>query len=175
MNRLYWPYLSLIQKRPWLSIFASLILILNVSGCTTDRYQQQANTIKDHVKRFYSHLESHQIDQAMSENQQIEVIALRAEERLLRQVGQMKQGEKMQEWQIIKTAKETAAENWLALARYFSEIQQLDKARETYRRIIRTYQSSPYQSYVTRARTGLQDIDAILDSNPGTLPGSPAK
>jgi Tfp pilus assembly protein PilF len=147
-------------------IFGSLLILMSLSGCTADRYQQQANTIKDHVKTFYDHLGTHQVDQAVSENQQIEVIALSAEERLLRRVGQMNQGEKMQEWKIIKTAKETAAENWLALARYFSETQQFDKARETYRRIMNTYKSSPYDSYVTRAKTGLQDLNAVLDPNP---------
>jgi Tfp pilus assembly protein PilF len=118
-------------------------------------------------------LQSHQVDQAVAENEQIEVIALSAEERLLRRVGQMNQGEKTQEWKIIKTAKETALENWLALARYFSETQQYNKARGTYRRIIETYQGSPYHSYVDRAKTGLRDVETILD--PQTPSVSPAK
>jgi len=154
-------------------MLGALLIVTSVSGCAGDRYQQQADVIKGHVELFYGHLQSHQVDQAVSENEQIEVIALSAEERLLRRVGQMTQGEKTQEWKIIKTAKETAAENWLALARYFSENQQYDKARGTYRRIIETFQGSPYHSYVDRAKMGLRDVEAILD--PETPPLSPAK
>ena len=161
------------KKPTWLSMLGALLIVTSVSGCAGDRYQQQADVIKGHVELFYGHLQSHQVDQAVSENEQIEVIALSAEERLLRRVGQMTQGEKTQEWKIIKTAKETAAENWLALARYFSENQQYDKARGTYRRIIETFQGSPYHSYVDRAKMGLRDVEAILD--PETLPRVPAK
>jgi hypothetical protein len=160
------------KKPAWLSILGALLIVTNISGCTGDRYQQQADVIKGHVELFYGHLQSHQVDQAVSENEQIEVIALSAEERLLRRVGQMNQGEKTQEWKIIKTAKETAAENWLALARYFSETRQYEKARGTYRRIIETFQGSPYHSYVDRAKMGLRDVEAILDP---ALPLAPAK
>jgi hypothetical protein len=161
------------KKPTWLSMLGALLIVTSLSGCAGDRYQQQADAIKGHVELFYGHLQSHQVEQAVSENEQIEVIALSAEERLLRRVGQMTQGEKTQEWKIIKTAKETAAENWLALARYFSENQQYDKARGTYRRIIETFQGSPYHSYVDRAKMGLRDVEAILD--PETPPLSPAK
>ena len=161
------------KNRTWLRFLVTLLMVANFPGCAGSRYQQQADVIKGHVKQFYGHLQSHQVDQAVFENEQIEVIALTAEERLLRRVGQMNQGEKTQEWKIIKTAKETAAENWLALARYFSETQQYNKARGTYRRIIDTYQASPYHSYVDRAKTGLRDLGTILD--PETPSISPAK
>lgn len=155
----------------WVIILVGLLIAAIFSGCTGDRYHQQADAIKNHVETFYGNLQTHQIDQAVSVNEQIEVIALRAEERLLRRVGQMNQGEKTQEWKIIKTAKETAAENWLALARYFLETKQYNKARGTYNRIIETYQSSPYQSYVERAKTGLRDVESILD--PREFSGNP--
>jgi hypothetical protein len=161
------------KKRTWLKILGGLLIVTSLSGCTGDRYQQQADVIKGHVEMFYGHLQSNRVDQAVSENERIEVIALSAEERLLRRVGQMNQGEKTQEWKIIKTAKETAAENWLALARYFSETQQYNKARGTYRRVIETYQGSPYRSYVDHAKMGLRDVESILD--PETLPVAPAK
>jgi Tfp pilus assembly protein PilF len=160
------------KKPTWLSMLGALLIVTSLSGCAGDKYQQQADVIKGHVELFYGHLQSHQVDQAVSENEQIEVIALSAEERLLRRVGQMTQGEKTQEWKIIKTAKETAAENWLALARYFSENQQYDKARGTYRRIIETFQGSPYHLYVDRAKMGLRDVEVILD--PETLPLAPS-
>lgn len=161
------------EKCTWLKMFCGLLMVSNLSACIGDRYQQQADVIKGHVEMFYGHLQSHHVDQAVSENEQIEVIALSGEERLLRRVGQMNQSEKTQEWKIIKTAKETAAENWLALARYFSETQQYTKARGTYRRIIETYHGSPYHSYVDRAKMGMRDVEAILDSEP--LPASPVK
>jgi hypothetical protein len=161
------------KKPKWLKFLGGLLIVTSLSGCTGDRYQQQADVIKSHVETFYGHLQSHQVDQAVSENEQIEVIALSAEERLLHRVGQMNQGEKTQEWKIIKTAKETAAENWLALSRYFSKTQQYSKARGTYRRIIETYQGSPYHSYVDRAKLGLRDLEAIID--PGAHPGSTEK
>ena len=161
------------KKHTWLRILGGLLLVAGLGGCAGDRYQQQAEAIKGHVETFYGNLQSHHVDQAVSENEQIEVIALNAEERLLRRVGQMNQGEKTQEWKIIKTAKETSAENWLALARYFSEAQQYNKARGTYRRIIETYQGSPYNLYVERAKKGLRDVETILD--PETSSVSPAK
>ena len=166
-------YCRSMKKSTCLKILGGLLIVTSFSGCAGDRHQQQAEAIKGHVETFYGHLQSHQVDQAVSENEQIEVIALSAEERLLRRVGQMNHGEKTQEWKIIKTAKETAAENWLALARYFSETQQYDKARGTYRRIIETFQGSPYHSYVERAKMGLRDVEAILD--PEALPPAPAK
>jgi hypothetical protein len=173
MKKQFFVILFFIKKFTWLRIFGVLLLVGSLPGCVGDRYQQQADVIKGHVETFYDHLQSHQIAQAVSENEKIEVLALRAEERLLRRVGQFNQGEKMQEWKIIKTAKETAAENWLALARYFSETQQYTKARSTYRQIIETYHGSPYHSYVDRAKMGLRDVEAFLD--PGNLPVAPVK
>jgi hypothetical protein len=153
-----------IKGRVCLKMFCGLLMIGTLSACTGDRYQQQADVIKGHVKMFYDHLQSHQVDQARFDNEQIEVVAIRSEERLLRRVGQMRQGERMQEWRIIKTAKETAAENWLALGRYFSEFQQYHNALGAYRRIIETYQGSAYQLYVDRAEMGLRNVEDILNS-----------
>ncbi|MGP0595010.1 hypothetical protein ACTRXD_21030 [Nitrospira sp. T9] len=157
----------------YLKMFCGLLMVGTLGACMGDRYQQQADIIKGHVEMFYGHLQSHQVEQAMFENEQIEVLALRSEERLLRRVGQMRQGEKTQEWRIIKTAKETAAENWLALARYFSENQQYNKALGTYRRIIETYQGLANQFYVDRAKKELRDVKAILD--PRVLPVVPER
>ncbi|MDT3775948.1 hypothetical protein PJI16_00040 [Nitrospira sp. MA-1] len=161
------------KRRVWLKMFCALLMVSTLSACTGDRYQQQADVIKGHVEMFYGHLQSHQPAQAVADNEQIEELALRSEERLLRRVGQMRQGERTQEWKIIKTAKETAAENWLALARYFSESQRYNKALGTYQRIIETYQGLAYQLYVDRAKMGMQDVEAILDS--GTRPVGPAR
>ena len=142
---------------------AGVIFLANLVGCAGNRYEQQTDVIKEHVDIFYEHLQAPRIAQAVSENEQIEAVALREEERLLRRVGQMEQAEKLQEWKIITTAKETAAENWLALARYFTQAQQYDQARGTYQRVIETYQGPRYRSYVERANTGLRDVELILN------------
>lgn len=144
-------------------MLVGFISVTNLMGCAGNLYEQQADVIKEHVETFYDHLQARRVDQAVSENEQIEAVALRAEEHLLGRIGQMEQVEKVQEWKIIKTAKETAAENWLALGRYFTQAQQYDKARGTYQRVIETYQSPLYQTYVERAKTGLLDLELILD------------
>ncbi len=159
--------------RVYLKMFCGLLMVGTLSACIGDKYQQQTDVIKGHVEMFYGHLQSHQVEQAMFENEQIELLALKNEERMLRNVGQMREGEKTQEWKIIKTAKETAAENWLALAQYFLVTQQYNKALGTYRRIIETYGGSPYQQYVNRAKMGMRDVEAVLD--PGDLPVAPAR
>ncbi|MGE0472764.1 MAG: hypothetical protein AB7P17_03935 [Nitrospirales bacterium] len=138
------------------------VLLLHMSACNGNRYEQRAEVIKEQVSSFYGHLESRQADQAIFANQRIEQLAMESEEYLLRRVGQMSQGERTQEWKIIKTAKETAAENWLALAQYFTKVREYERARGTYTRLIETYKDSAYQTYVKRATAGLRDLELIL-------------
>ena len=139
-----------------------MIIGLHLWGCAGDRYEQKVGNIKMMVQSFYAHLEAGEADQAVFANQQIETVALESEEYLLRRVGQMSQADRTREWKVIKTAKQTAAENWLALARYFSQAQEYQRARGAYQRLIETYQDPIYQSYVERARTGLRDVDLML-------------
>ncbi|HBP89730.1 MAG: hypothetical protein KC592_09015 [Nitrospira sp.] len=162
MSNDFFCYAVRMEKYVWVKMFCGLLMVGTLSACIGNTYQQQADVIKGHVERFYGHLQSHQVGHAVFENEQIEMIGLSSEERLLRRVGQLKHDEKIQEWKIIKTAKETAAENWLALARYFSENQQYDKARSTYQRVIETYQGLANQLYVDRAKMGLRDVETIL-------------
>ena len=82
-------------------LVAGIIFLANLVGCASNRYEQQTHVIKEHVDIFYEHVQARRIAQAVSENEQIEAVALRAEERLLRRVGQMEQAEKLQEWKII--------------------------------------------------------------------------
>lgn len=156
----------------WASIFclALTLVFLAVSGCAGDRYTAHEDLIKGHVTDFYLHLGSHKIPQAVSENERIEAVAQKSEERLLRKVGQLSQAERREEWKLITTAKQTAAENWLALARYFTQRKDYDQARGTYRRVIETYEGRPYQSYVEQAKRGIRDIDTILNPTEPVLP-----
>lgn len=149
-------------KRKWSVYLWVAVLLLSISGCGGNRYEQRAEVIKEQVSSFYEHLESGQADRAIFANQRIEQLAMESEEYLLRRVGQMSHGERTQEWKIIKTAKETAAENWLALARYFTEIREYERARGAYTRLIESYTDSVYQSYVKRAKTGLRDLELMM-------------
>ncbi|MGD9852704.1 MAG: hypothetical protein AB7T38_15710 [Nitrospirales bacterium] len=138
------------------------VLLLSISGCGGNRYEQRAEVIKEQVASFYGHLELGQADRAIFANQRIEQLAMESEEYLLRRVGQMSQGERTQEWKIIKTAKEAALENWLALARYYTQIREYERAHGAYARLIESYKDSAYQSYVKRAKTGLRDLELML-------------
>ncbi len=144
-------------------VVVGAFFFLMASGCASDRYEVHEGVIKEHVEKFYLHLGSHKIPQAISENERIEAVAQKSEERLLRKVGQLSQAERREEWMVITTAKQTAAENWLALARYFTQRKDYDQAQGTYRRVIETYEGGPYQSYVEQAKRGIRDIDTILN------------
>jgi len=138
------------------------VVLLNLLGCLSNRYEQKTEAVKEQVSSFYGYLESRQADQAIFANQRIELLAMESEEYLLRRVGQMSQADRTQEWKLIKTAKETAAENWLALAQYFTRAREYERARGTYNRIIETYKDSVYQNYVNRAKSDLRDLELML-------------
>ena len=149
------------SPKSWAAGLLGGVLLLNLWGCAGNRYEQRAEIIKEHVSSFYGHLESRQAEQAIVDNQRIEQVALESEEYLLRRVGQMSQADRTQEWKIIKSAKETAAENWLALARYFTQTQEYERGRGTYQRVLETYGDSAYRTYQDRAKTGLHDLELM--------------
>lgn len=150
------------KSKCWITGLIAGVLLIQLWGCAGNRYQQRVGVVKEQVSSFYQHLESRQTDQAIFANQRIEQVALESQEYLLRRVGQMSQAERAQEWKVIKIAKETAAENWLALAQYFMGIRDYKRARGTYKRLIEVYKDSAFQSYVNRAETGLRDLDLAL-------------
>jgi len=144
------------------SLVIFLVASVFVVGCAQDRYQQRAETIKDHVERFYKHLEEDRVAAAVGENEHIEALGRELERGLLQRAGRMDTNQKTREWSMVKTANETAAENWLALARYFVQKQDYQRARGTYQRVIETYQRKPYEPFADRAEVGLRDLDLIL-------------
>lgn len=150
----------------WLSLLIGGLLagILSLHGCAGNRYEQKAETIKEYVNSFYENLEARKVEEAVYANQQIETVALESEAYLLRRVGQMSHAERTREWKVIKSARETAAENWLSLARYFLQVGEYERARLTYKRLIESYSDPAYETYVTRATTGLRDVDLFLSS-----------
>ena len=140
-----------------------VLLCVFFNGCTKDRYQERADLIKDGASEFYKHLMADRVSDAVFENERIEALSKQSEARLLQRPGRMDNNEKTREWVLVKAAKETAAENWLALARYLVKKKEYDKARGTFQRVIETYQDKPFQSYADRAKNGLRDLDLILD------------
>ncbi len=144
---------------PFLLFFIGLLL----PGCAKDRYQQRADLIKDHTSAFFEQLQAGRIAEAVLENEQIEALGHQSETALLRHADRYDNNQKVREWVLVKMAYEAAAENWLSLARYFIQKKQYQEARGTYQRVIESYQDEPYQSYVHRAKTGLRDLDLILN------------
>lgn len=132
-------------------------------GCVKDRYQQRADMIKEHTSNFFNHLQEGRVAEAVLENEQIEAIGRQSETAILKHADRYDNNRKVREWTLAKTAYETAAENWLTLARYFIQKKQYTEARGTYQRVIESYQDEPYQAYVYRAKTGLRDLDLILN------------
>ncbi len=139
-------------------------------GCAGNRFDSHADEIKGHVEQFYLYLGSHKVNKAVTENERLEAVAQRGEERLLRKVGQLSQEERRQEWTMITTAKHAAAENWVALARYFTQREQYDQARGTYHRVIESYQDPPYETYMKQAQQGLQNLESILQPQHSSSP-----
>ena len=144
-----------------------LALALLLPGCAKDRYEKRADLIKDHTSAFFEHLQAGRVAEAVVENERIEALGHQSETVLLRHADRYDNNQKVREWVLVKIAYEAAAENWLSLARYFIQKKQYREARGTYQRVIESYQDEPYQSYVYRAKTGLRDLDLILNPTKG--------
>ena len=145
-----------------LRILMVMLLSLLMVTCSQNRHQQQVNFIKDHVRNFYTYLEKDKVSSALLENEEIEALASDMERHLLQQATRMDATQKANAWVMVKTAREAAAENWLALARYFVVTNQIDRARRTYQRIVDSYDQRPYESYRDRAKQGLLDLDRMV-------------
>ena len=143
-----------------LSVF--VLLIMATVSCTHDRYQMQADRIKDHTNAFYRHLSAGRVTDAVYENERLESFTKSTEKKILYDANQFDQGEQARQWLSVKTGHETAAENWLALAHYFVKKKKYEQARGTYQRVIDSYSGNPFESYAERAKTGLRDLDLIL-------------
>lgn len=145
---------------------ASLLLLAGVwfSGCAKDVYQQRADLIKGYTHAFYQSLEQGRVAAAVSENEQIEGLARDMEQGLVKRASSMDSNQKVGEWSLIKTANQTAIDNWLNLGRYLAETRRYDQAKGTYQRVIDTYRDKgvEYRPWLERARMGVKDVDLIL-------------
>jgi len=150
------------MRRLPLTVIVPLLAGLLGSGCTRDLYQQRAETMKDHVEAFYKHLRADRVSAAILENEQIEGMAAQMEEGILRRQNQLAASDIDRDWMQVKAARETAAENWLALAKYLVLKKRYDQARGTYQRVLATYAEARYRTYAEQAKAGLRDLDLIL-------------
>lgn len=142
-----------------------ILIGMGAAGCAKDIYRQRADIIKDHTQAFYRSLEQGRVAAAVSENEQIEGLAREMEQGLVKRASSMDSNQKLREWSLIKTANQTAIDNWLNLGRYLTTTKRYDQAKGTYQRVIATYgeKGSEYRPWVDRARLGAKDVDLILD------------
>ncbi len=145
--------------RPIVCTLALLTLI--VSSCAHDTYQQRADAMKNHVETFYTYLETNQVEAAIHENQQIEAMADQMAETVLKRAQLLGTSQVEREFALMKTARETAAQNWIALGQYFAIKQQTDKARASYQRVVDAYTNPPERTYREQAARALKDLDIV--------------
>lgn len=136
-------------------------LVLIAGGCAHDTYQQRAGLVKDHVEAFYSHLKANRVEAAVHENEQIEALADQMGETVRKRAKLQGTTQAEREFALMKTAREAAAENWLALGQYFAIKKQPERARATYQRVIDTYTNPTERAYREQAARALKDVDIL--------------
>jgi len=135
-----------------------LLSVLLLSGCAQDSYQRRAEVMKDHVENFYNHLRSNRVEAAVRENEQIELMAGQMADTVKKQ-GKLRGTSQIErEFALMKIARETAAENWIALGQYFAIKQQPEKARASYQRVVDTYTEPTERAYREQADRALKDL-----------------
>jgi hypothetical protein len=137
------------------------LLLFLWSGCAHDTYQQRAEVLKDHVEGFYTNLKANRVEAAVHENEQIEAMADQMAETVRKRARVQGTTQVEREFALMKTARETAAENWIALGQYFAIKKQPDKARATYQRIVATYTNPTEHTYREQAARALKDLDIL--------------
>ena len=86
-----------------------------LTACAHDTYQQRADVIKDHTEAFYTHLKANRVEAAIRENEQIEAMASDMGRTVRKRASLQGATPVEREFALMKTAKEAAATNWLAL------------------------------------------------------------
>lgn len=139
----------------------SALLAVMASGCVHDTYEQRAGVVKDHVEAFYGHLKANHVEAAIHENEQIEVMADQMAETVRKRAQLQGTSQVEREFALMKTARETAAQNWIALGQYFAVKKQPDKARGAYQRVVDTYTNPTERTYREQASRALKDLDML--------------
>lgn len=143
---------------------ALLLLSLLVASCAHDTYQQRADILKDHVESFYSNLKANRIEAAVHENEAIESMADQMADTVRKRAKLQGTTQVEREFALMRTARETAAQNWIALGQYFAIKKQPESARGTYQRVIDTYTDPAERTYREQAVRALKDIDLLSPS-----------
>lgn len=147
---------------------ASLLVMTLATGCTHDTYQQRTEILKDHVEGFYSNLKANRVAAAVHENEDIESMADQMAETVRKRAKLHGTTQVEREFALMQTARETAAQNWIALGQYFAIKKQPDRARATYQRVIDTYTNPTERTYREQAARALKDLDLLSPSTQTT-------
>ena len=146
-----------------IALFVSIM-----SGCAADPYQRRADVMKDHVENFYTHLKANRVAAAVHENEQIEAMADQMADTVRKQ-GQLQGTSQVErEFALMKTARGTAAQNWIALGQYFAIKQQPEKARASYQRVVDTYTGQTERTYREQAARALNDLEILSGPSPSS-------
>lgn len=148
------------------AVGALSLFVLVLSGCAQDQYQRRADVMKDHVENFYSHLKANRVGSAVHENEQIELMADQMADTVKKRGRMGGLGQVEREFALMKTARETSAQNWIALGQYFTLKQQPDRARASYQRVIDTYTNPAEHVYREQAARALKDLDIVSAPSP---------
>lgn len=138
-----------------------LALCLTLTHCSHDIHEKRADTIKDHVEAFYDHLKHDRVAAAVRENEAIEQLSSQLGEIVTRRVNHPGTNQVDREWTDLRTANETAAQNWLALGQYLSIKKQYAQSRATYQRVIDTYKGATERTYREQAARAIRDLDIL--------------
>jgi tetratricopeptide (TPR) repeat protein len=138
---------------------------LFLSSCAHDTYQERADLVKEHSEAFYTYLKANRVESAISENEQIEAMAGEMGQTVRKRASQQGTTTVEREFALMKTAREAAATNWLALGQYFAIKKQYAQARATYQRVLNTYNDSTDRQYREQAARALEDLNIL---NPST-------
>ncbi len=137
------------------------LLSWGFSGCAHDTYQQRADVVKDHVEAFYANLKNNRVEAAIHENEAIEAMADQMGETVRKRARLQGTTQAEREFALMSTARESAAQNWIALGQYFAIKKQPDRARATYQRVVNTYTNPNERTYREQAARALKDIDIV--------------
>lgn len=140
-------------------------IVLVAGGCAHDTYQERAGRVKDHVEAFYSHLKANRVEAAVHENEQIEAMADQMGATVRARATRQGTTQAEREFALMKTAREAAAENWIALGQYFAIKKQPERARATYQRVLDTYTNPTERAYREQAARALKDLDVLSPSS----------
>jgi hypothetical protein len=128
--------------------------------------KSQGEAVQLHTQKFNNFLNREQVEAAVHENQAIELIGAQLRGSASHATDVRSVTELERRGALLSALREQAAQNWFALAQYFSTHRHFPQARAIYRRIIDTYGKGGERLYGEYAVIALQDLD-ILALNPG--------